>query len=158
MKFVRYIYLLLLATLLTACSDELSTPENEIREYIQTAELAAENREISSLAELIDNSYIDQKKLDKPQLLNLLRAYFFRHKNIHLITRIESVDIQPDNRAFVVLYAAMTASAVHSASELGALRARVYRFEMQLIKNNQWRLQQASWKIANIRDMIGGDK
>lgn len=140
-----------------ACSDNTQTPESEITDYIKTAELAAENRQLSELEELVDKQYIDQKKLDKAGLLNLLRAYFFRHKNIHLLTRIDSIDLQSGNRAFVKVYAAMTANAVNSASELSGLRARVYFFELQLFKEDRWRLQQANWKPASIRDMIVGD-
>ncbi len=152
MKTLRLIPLLFI--LLTACSEEKQTPEDEIKQYIASAKQAAENRSSGDLADLISEQYRDQRNWDKKQIKNMARAYFLTHQNIYLLTKIDSIDFQNENSAFVVLHVAMAGTAITDLSAINNLRARVYKFELQLIKNDVWLLQQAKWKNANINDMF----
>ena len=140
--------------LLTACSESTSTPEDEIRAYIEQGKVAAENRSASELAELVHDNYQDQKKLDKQSIKKLARAYFFRHKNINLFTQIDSINFQSNNSAFVVVYVAMAGNRIDNINALTSLRARIYKFELQLVKEDEWLLQQARWQPAAIKDML----
>lgn len=139
---------------LISCSDEKQSPENEIRQYIESGKLAAENRSYRDLAELISEQYKDQKGLDKKRISNMARAYFLMHQNIYLLTKINSIDFQDDNSVFVVLHVAMAGTEITNLNIISQLRARVYKFELQLIKKDSWLLTQAKWKSADIQDML----
>lgn len=140
--------------LTVSCSGKELSLEGEIKKYIENAKLSAENRSHSELADLISNNYRDHKNLDKKQLEKIIRAYFFTNQNIHLLTKINSITFQNENSAFIILHVAMTANIITDSNLLSSLRARVYKFELQLIKNNAWLLQQAKWQPAKIKDIF----
>ena len=152
-KYLTIIFLLL-SSFLIAYSDEKTSPEDEIRLYIKDVSAAAEERSHRDVADLIDESYADQRDLKKKQLIKMLRAYFFTHKNIHLFTQIESIVLQSERQAFVTLHVAMTGSIIKDISALNGLRAQVYRFELLLIKDKRWLLKQAKWQQAGIKDLL----
>lgn len=137
-----------------SCSDESTTPEDEIKLYIETAKIAVESRSHSDLADLVHIQYHDHNNHDIKKLTAIARAYFFTHKNIHLLTKIDSINFQNENSAFVVLHMAMSGSDINDLNSLSSLRARVYKFELQLIKDKQWLLQQARWTLADIKDIL----
>jgi hypothetical protein len=138
--------------LLQACSETAETPEDEIRAFIKSGVEAAENRNLDALSDLIHGNYLDQKGYNKQRLSGLLRVYFIRHKNIYLFTKIEEIDLLAENEAMVRLYVAMAGSVISDVDAIAALRARIYRFELQLIKEGDWLLHRASWKPASIID------
>jgi len=140
--------------LLTSCSDKKTSPEDEIKRYIESGKLATESRSHSDLADLMSEQYRDQKGWNKKQLKNMARAYFLTHQNIYLLTKIDSINFQNENNAFVIVHVAMAGTAMSDLNAISRLRARVYKFELQLIKEDAWLLQQARWKPADIKDML----
>lgn len=150
MKPVRRIILLcLILLLIQACSDD-SSPEDQIRRFIDNGVQAAEARSLDDLSELLHANFVDQQGHNARQSARLLRAYFFRHKNIHLFSRIDSIEMLSANQASVSLYVAMASTVISDVSALSSLSARVYRFELQLVKQDDWLLRHASWEPANI--------
>lgn len=139
----------LILLLVQACSDDAS-PEDQIRLLIDKAVQAAEDRSVDGLGDLMHSNFIDQKGNNRMQLAKLLRLYFFRHKNIHLFTRIDSIEILSANQASVGLHVAMAGTVISDVSALSSLSARIYRFELQLIKQGDWLLRHASWEPASI--------
>ena len=152
-KKVTVIVILCGIVLLQACSEPEISREEEIKLYIESGVTAAENRNTGDLAELIDDSYVDDKNLNKKQLIKLARLYFFRHKNIHLFTKIDSIEFPTENQALVSLHVAMAGSVISDASLLSSLRAKIYKFDLELIKQDKWLLQWASWQAASLGDM-----
>jgi hypothetical protein len=146
---------LLIAALLLvqACSDSVTSPEDEIRRYIETAVQAGEDRNADDLAELVDPDYRDQKGYNRTQLAKLLRVYFFRHKTIHLFTRIDEIELLTENQASVRLHVAMAGTVISDVTDLSGLSARIFRFELQLQKRGEWLLRHASWAPASITDL-----
>jgi len=147
-------YTSLILILNVSCSEKTRSPEDEIKQYIESGKIAAENRNHSELADLINEQYRDQKGWDKKRIKNMARAYFLIHQNIYLLTKIDNITFQNKNNAFVVLYVAMAGTAINDLNAINRLRAKVYKFELQLIKNDSWLLHQAKWKAADIRDML----
>lgn len=139
--------------LISACSDENISKEDEVRQYIESGVEAAESRSSSDLAELIGESYIDHKNLDKTQITKLARLYFFRHKNIHLFTKIDDIEFVAENEAMVTLHVAMAGSVISDPSLLSSIRAKFYKFELELVKQDEWLLQRARWQSASMGDM-----
>ena len=135
--------------LFQACSETANSPEDEIRQFVESGVEAAENRDLDDLSDLIHGNYLDQKGNSKQRLGGLLRAYFFRHKNIYLFTKIEEIDLFAENQATVLLYVAMAGSVISDVDALATLRAQIYQFELELIKEDDWSLQDASWRPAS---------
>ena len=138
------------ALLIQACSDGTTSPEDEIRQFIDVGVQAGENRSVDDMSELIHPDYGDQNGYNRKQLGKLLRAYFFRHKSIHLFTRIDEIELLTDKEASVSLHVAMAGTVISDVTALSSLKARIYRFELQLIRQNDWLLRHASWAPADI--------
>jgi hypothetical protein len=49
----------------------------------------------------------------------------------------------------VLLYVAMAGSVISDVDAMVALRAQIYRFELQLTREDGWLLQHASWRPAS---------
>ena len=145
--------LIAVALLVLACSDNAISPEDEIRRFIEAGVEAGENRSVDDLSELIHPDYSDQSGYNRKQLGKLLRVYFFRHKTIHLFTRIDEIELLTDNEANVRLHVAMAGTVISDVNALSSLSARIYRFELQLFKQQEWLLRHASWAPASIADL-----
>ncbi|MDJ0833944.1 MAG: hypothetical protein QNJ69_10515 [Gammaproteobacteria bacterium] len=139
---------------LQGCSDDGISPEDEVRQFIENGIQAAENRNSGDLSDMLFDFYTDQNGYDKKKLVNLLRAYFFRHKNIHLFSRIRDVRMLTDREAEVVMHVAMAGQVISDVTALASLRADLYRFELDLVKEgDDWLLRSAKWKRAQMNDM-----
>lgn len=149
----RVLLLLCAGILLQACSAGGDSAQDQIRDLIESGVAAAEARSSGDLDDMIHGNYLDQKGYNKKQLTGLLRAYFFRHKNIHLFTRIGEIELLGDNQALVSLHVAMAGSVISDVDAVSQLRARIYRFELRLVKDDDWLLQHASWAPASIVDL-----
>lgn len=147
------ICMLATALLLNACADNGLSREDEVRRYIESAVEAAEARDLGAMTDLIHPRYHDQNGYNLKQISNLLRLSFISNKNIFLLTKVNQIEFLADNEALVNLHIAMAASALTDTSALSSLRARIYKFELHLIKREEWQLQQAKWYPANLVDM-----
>jgi hypothetical protein len=148
-SFYRTVLLTLTLLLVQACSDDDSA-EDQIRHLIDNAVEAAEDRSTDGLSELMHADFIDQQGNNRQQLAKLLRVYFFRHTNIHLFTRVDSIEMLSANQASVSLHVAMAGTVISDVNALSSLSARIYRFELQLIKRDDWLLHHASWEPASL--------
>jgi len=152
-KNIPMLGILCMAFLLQACSGSELSREDEIKQYIEVGVEAAESRNSSDLAKLIDDNYRDQKNLSKKELTKLVRLYFFRHKNIYLFTKLDGIEFLAENEALVTLHVAMAGSVISDISVLSSLRAKIYKFELELVKQDEWLLRQAKWQPASMGDM-----
>ena len=146
----RILALLLTLAFVQSCSDGDDSPEQQVRRFIASAVEAGEARSTSDLLDLAHRDYSDERGNNRKRLEGLLRAYFFRHKNIHLFTRIDHIEILGDNQASVSMHVAMAGTAISDVDALASLRARIYRFELQLVREDDWQLRHASWAPASI--------
>ena len=153
LKLFQLIFLLII-TQITACSDDSTTPESEIKTYIKSGVLAAENRNHHALGDLISEHYHEKKHTNKKQLLKVAHTYFFLHKNIHLFTKINNITFKNKNQASVLLYIAMTGTVITDLNQLSRVRAQIYKFELLLIKDDAWLLHQAHWEKVKLKEML----
>jgi hypothetical protein len=58
-----------------------------------------------------------------------------------------------DKQALVRLHVAMAGSVISDIDAISSLRARLYRFELRLVREDEWLLQHASWQPASIVDL-----
>lgn len=147
---LKNIAVLSLALFLIACSGSKTTPEQEIEQFIEAGIEAAENRERGKLEDMIAEDYLDAKGLTRKQLSQLMRAYFFRHKNIHLFTKMQEISFPVAGEAVARFHVAMAGQVISDVTALSSLRAQVYEFELQLVKDDEWKLKSAAWQVANL--------
>lgn len=144
------ILLLLSVLLLQACSGDSDSPEAQIQRFVDSAVQAGEARSVDGFGELLHRDFIDQQGNNDKQIGRLLRAYFLGHQNIHLFTRIDDIEILADNQASVSLHVAMAGTVISDIDALASLQARIYRFELQMVREDDWVLRHASWAPANL--------
>ncbi len=152
-KILLICFPVLMLSLVGCSSDELSR-EDQVRQFIDNGIQAAENRNTGEISDMLDLSYTDQKGYNKKNLLQLLRAYFFRHKNIHLFSKIREIRFITDNEAEITMYVAMGGQVIADLSALASLRADLYRFELDLVKaDGDWLLRSAKWQPAKMHEI-----
>ena len=139
--------------LAAACDGGDENPESRIHALIAAGAEAAEARSVDGLGALLHPDFRDHQGNNPATLRRLLTGWFLRHRNIHLLTRIEKIEQLSPTRAEVALVAAMAGSAIGDASALAGLRARVYRFELTLIRDQDWRVLRAAYSPAHIADL-----
>ena len=144
---------LLLAGMLAACSGDGDSPQAAIRNLIDRGVEAAEARSVDGLRELVHERYRDSRGLDKRRLGALLQGYFLRHRNIHLFTRVQRIEVFGDNQAEVEIYLATAGSAISDIDAIGRLAARVYRVDLELVLEDEWQLRHARWAPASLSDL-----
>ncbi len=144
----------LVAVCLAACGREPETlPEAEIRAFVAGAEAAAEERNMSALRALIAKDYADAQGYDRKTIENMMRLHVLRNRSLHVLTRIDSIQFLEPERALVVVMAALAGQSVTRIDELVNLDADLFRFELELARNNgDWQVRHAGWKRAQLAD------
>ncbi|MFT5504662.1 MAG: hypothetical protein ACI845_001343 [Gammaproteobacteria bacterium] len=150
---VRLFGIVVFCLLLLNCSGQPDSQEKQIDGWLEKAVQATENRDASSLIELLAKNFRDKKGNNSKQIEKILRLYFFRHKNIFLMTRIQDLHFDSEDQAYLVVYVAMAGSIISDVNLLSSLRAKIYRFDLELIKQDEWLVQSVNWQPAAASDM-----
>lgn len=149
------IFSLCTALTLSACGKENNSPEAQARQFVKIAEQYAEERDTRAIKKLISDTYTDEKKRTKNDLVRVAAGYFLRHKTVHLFTHIESVTFSGNESAELQLYVAMAGRPITGADMLLDIRADLYRFDMILAKEGkEWQLSSAQWRQATKEDFF----
>jgi hypothetical protein len=90
MKMLRIVFSFATLILLVACSS--SSDEEQVLAVIDAAEKAAEERDVSDTMDLVADDYRDDRGLDKAQLRDFVRAYYFTHPRIELLVTTGEVE------------------------------------------------------------------
>jgi hypothetical protein len=83
-------------------------------------------------------------------------GYFLRNRAIHLLVRIEEIQLLEGERAQAVLYAGMAGSPMDGFEQLLALRAAVYRMELTFKLDAEIRLLHADWHRVDPEEVLPG--
>lgn len=149
-----WITALLALMLLQACSPTEISSEAQLKQFVEQAVSAGEARSHDDLIAWVSNDFQGKQGIDRNQVSRLIRVYLFRHKNIHLFSKIDSIEFSSETDAIIRLHVAMAGSAISDSSVLASLRARIYRFELEMVKvGNEWKVRQADWWPAGMVDM-----
>ena len=147
---------LMAALPLAGCRGERQTPEQQIRTLIESAAVAAEQKDLGTLRDLLSDRYADDQGQDKRAVEGLLRLHFLRNDSVHLYTRIRSVNLPQPDRAQATVLVAMAGVPIKTAAELPALRADLHRFDIDFaLEDKHWRVQRAAWQRAEPGDFLG---
>jgi len=107
-----------------ACSDDPTSPKQQIRNSLKAMEIAAQERSTSDF------------------------MVFLRNQKINIFTVVKSIEIQ-GKVAQVEISAAMASRDVDLSQKINRLKADAQRFSITLIpnKNNAtWLIQSANWQ------------
>jgi hypothetical protein len=146
----RLIACSLVAALSAACADR-SPPEEQIRALIETAETAAEARSVGGLMDLVAPGFSDRDGRSADELAQYVRGYFIANQSVHLLTRIDSIEIEaPD-----VAAAQVTVAMVGRQAEADAawdLAFEVVDFDIDLRRvEDDWKVVHVDWRRAGRR-------
>jgi hypothetical protein len=142
MNFLSSLTVCVVVTFALAGCGAKSSVEDEVRELITSAEVAAEARDVSDVMTLIADDYADAQGFDKTQLTNFLRGYFLMHPKIELVVDIGAVELPADGLARTRVTIAMvgtqgTASASSATGDLETVQLELQR------KGDEWRVTRA---------------
>ncbi len=152
--FGEVVWIALIVLSATACRSGEDSPGAKLLATIERAEAFAEAKDLGGLKDLISDAYRDDAGQDKRAILGLLFVQFRRHESIHLLTRIDRLDIQPAQAA-VTVFTAMAGRPIPSASALPALRADLYRFDLTFAEEGgAWRVASSAWRPARLDDFF----
>jgi len=139
--------LLALALVTTACGPE-ETPEARVRAVIDAGENAAEERDLSTLMELVSPDYRDDQGHGPDELKQYLRGYLVAHQSVHLITRVASIEFPYRDFARVRLTVG-TLGRETSTPTAFDVAADVNDVVLELaLEDDEWRVVRAAWQPA----------
>ena len=140
---------------LVACSQSNQSPEEQIKAYIAAAEVAVKERNLLTIQSMIAEGYYDTQGRNQKRIVSLTAGYFFRHKNIHLLTRIKKLTFPQPDQAKLTLLAGLAGDPVGDFEHLLSLRATIHLFNFHLIRQEErWLLQSSSWRRATGEDLL----
>lgn len=141
---------------LVACSVEPASPEDEIRHLIDALEQAAETGSVSEVAEGLHASYADRWHPNKVAAMRTLVGLLRRHSHVHLFSIVKSIQFPTEqDQARAVVYLAMSGVPVDSVEVLLALKADLFRFDIELLSSEGvWQVTSARWQRANPAELM----
>jgi hypothetical protein len=113
---------------------------------IENAETAAEARDPGALRELVADDYHDADGRDADEIRRYVHGYLITHQSIHLITRIDAVEIEGAEVARAQVTVGMLGRESDSTWDLAA---DIQRFDLRLAREDgAWRVTRASWQAV----------
>jgi len=134
---------------LFACNNDSSLdPEQEIRQTLASIEEGIEQRSLSQVVDHISDDYSDHQGRVKKDIKRLTQLQILRNQNIHLFTRIKSIEIN-ELYASVELSTAMASRGVDLSIAENRLKANSYKSSI-VLKNESgdWRVVSTSWQTG----------
>ena len=134
--------------LLAACGTS-NTPEGEIRALIDAAETAAEERDAPALRGMVADDYHDTEGRDADEIRRYLHGYLVAHQSIHLVTRIDAIDLQGKELARVEVIIGVLDRDV-DADSAWDLAGDIHRLDIRLAREGgEWRVTRAGRRPEN---------
>jgi len=130
---------------LAGCGSD-TTPEQQVRAVIATAEAAAEARNLSAIMDLVSPRYEDGRGGSAVELSRTLRGYFIANQSVHLLTRVDDVGFPYRDMARVHLTIG-TLGRKASTSDTLDLAADVQDVHLELqLERGEWKVTRAEWQ------------
>lgn len=132
----------LLSLALGACGGPEPGPEEQLRQWVSTAQTAAEAKERRAMMDLISPAYADGRDNDRDDVGNMLRVYFLRQHSIKLLLSIEDIRMFGDSAAEID----MTVGMAGTNDGAFGFSADAYNFQLELeLDGDDWQLISARW-------------
>ncbi|MET0088837.1 MAG: hypothetical protein ABW068_02260 [Candidatus Thiodiazotropha sp.] len=141
--------LMLLGLCLSGCSGDPETPENRLRATLEAAEQALQQRDLGAVMGFVHPEYRSNDGQDYRLLRAQLMGYLLRHKSIHILYRIEHMEIRPETGdATVRLYAGVAGGAQQSIDSFDQWHGDLLYLELGFRDeaSEGWLLTHARWE------------
>ncbi len=141
--------LLLLGVALTACSEDPETPQARLRATLDAAEQALQQRDLGAVMGFVHPEYRSNDGQDYRLLRAQLMGYLLRHKRIHILYRVERIEISPETAdAVVTLYAGVAGDAQQSVDRFDQWHGDLLYLELGFHDDASegWLLTHARWE------------
>lgn len=150
------VVLLALLSLIAACAEPVSEPEQQIRDFLTKIERASRDKDIQALKDVVSASYSDKVGRQQEDLHNLIKLHYFRRRDVFLLTRIETLELTAPGEAKLSVLAAMAGTPLESEQSLRDVRADLYRFDLELRDegSGEWRVLSGDWRPARMDDFL----
>ena len=140
------------ASLALACS-EAETPEQRVRAVLAALEESAQQRDAGAIKQHVSDAYSDGNGNDKRAAIQLVAFHLLRNQSVHLLTRVQSLEIPAPAEAQASVLVAMAGTPIEGPEALLALRADLYRFDLSFREEDgDWRIRSASYRPAAVED------
>lgn len=96
---------LVLFVLVAGCADP-GSPEEQVRDTILQAELAAEARDMGAIRKLVHDEYLDKSGRDRRMLINQVRLYLMARQSLEMLVKINDIKFTANDYAEVDVTAA----------------------------------------------------
>ena len=147
-RLARFTAVVICAVMWLGACDGDDLPEAQVRAVITEAERAAEDRNASALFDLIAPDYHDGRGNGVEDIKRYVRGYLIAHQSIHMLTRVEAVELPASDLARVRATVGMLGRETASESSWD-LAAEVYEFDITLAREDgEWRVTRADWRRA----------
>jgi len=147
---IRHSILLVSALAVASCGGDTS-PEEQVRAVVAEAEAAAEARDASALLDLIADDYRDGRGNGAEVIRRYVRGYLIAHQSVHLLVRIEEVELQATDVARLRATVAMVGREAERTAAWD-LADDVQEFDVTLAREDgEWRVTRADWGTAFVR-------
>jgi hypothetical protein len=120
------------------------SPEAQVRAVIETGEVAAEDRDLSALMDLVSPDYVDDQGRDRSELRHYVHGYLITNQSIRLLTRIDRIEFPYRDMARVDLTLGSLGREATEDSSFD-LAADVQRLSIEL------QLDDGEWKVTRAR-------
>jgi hypothetical protein len=139
-----------------SCETREATMEERIRAFLGEMERAVEAGDVGPLERAIAEDYADPNGNDRDAIIGILTYHFLRNREIHLLTRIGTVEVAGKQGASVIAHVAMAGQPIPDAGALAGLRADLYRFDFSLADDGEgsFELFRAVWRPAGGEDFF----
>lgn len=145
--------LYLSVTLLVACSEPPESPQAQIEALVARGEQAAKEKDLAFFRDVLSEDFTSHHGHDKRAAERLLRWYFFRHKKLYLLSRIQSIELVQADEALLEISVVVAGTPL--PEDLSGLRADAQRFKIRLTRDDgDWQVRYADWQRAALSDFL----
>ncbi|MGQ0383218.1 MAG: hypothetical protein ACT4UP_00825 [Gammaproteobacteria bacterium] len=110
------------------------------------AEKSAEARDAASLKDLVADDYADESGRSAPDLRAYLHGWLLAHQSVHLVTRVDSIELEGSELARLSVTIGMLGRETDAESAWD-LAGDVYRLDLMLAQDGgDWRVIRAGWR------------
>lgn len=145
---------LVVALLLQGCSDTVS-PEQEIREWMDSLETAAESTTIGPIRQAVAPGFADNHGNNREAIINITRGVLLARRPLHIFRREISLNVADPMTAeltTIVVGARTPVEDVEGAREAGVDFAWL---KLVLTKSSgEWQVASAAWRAATVDDLL----
>lgn len=146
-EFILFLFFVGLALTLTSCGGE-TTPEEEIREYLESIEKHVEERNAGRLSRYIADGYSDRYSYTKKDLPRIVAGYLLRQQqSVFIHHHIVAMELNESGiKAEVTVDVAVSKEEL-AKDDIRLLQGDFHRFAATLGKeDDDWLLQTLVWQ------------